>query len=187
MDGAPPVPEFREISSSRKNVRKNDQKDNESEQEKYKKLLLDKLETYEERLTATEERLDANEARIRKYSRNLLKVARNINILYGRFNWARDEITGLYGLEERVDATEQVMGNRDEEITVIKDIVESLNQSFNDLDDIVNDNNSSISDLNSRVKNQEKTIRKNADMMSAKMAGIDTNSALISDNRNNID
>ena len=121
------VPEFREISSSRKNVRKNEQKDNESEQEKYKKLLLDKLETYEERLTDTEERLDANEARIRKYSRNLLKVARNINILYGRFNWARDEITGLYGLEERVDATEQVMGNRDEEITVIKDIVESLN------------------------------------------------------------
>ena len=127
MDGAPPVPEFREISNSRKNVRKNDQKDNESEQEKYKKLLLDKLETYEDRIRATEERLDANEARIRKYSRNLLKVARNINILYGRFSWARDEITGLRSLSDRVDATEQILANRDEEFTVIKDIVESMN------------------------------------------------------------
>ena len=118
IDGEPPVSEFRKQTSQ--NV-KNKHNDNAS---RLAKELIDRLETYEERISATEGRLDANEARIKKYSTNLLKVARNINILYGRFNWLREEITGLTA---RVGATEQVLGNRDEEITVIKDIVESMN------------------------------------------------------------
>ena len=96
MSGAPPISEFKKQPSKKESGREQDLA-------KQNQMLMDRLEAYEERISATEGRLDVNEERIKRYSKNLLHVARNINILYGRFNFVRDEITGL---KARVGATE---------------------------------------------------------------------------------